>query len=362
MSNPALQNHTSLWIRRLSSLRSPQRLPLLATFAVAIILFAAAGYHYENFATLRVFFRFFINNSAMGIAAVGVTFVILQGGIDLSCGSVIACGSMVLAMLMEPYNPDRPEAGGWGIQMNPILATVLVVTAITLMGAFMGALIHYFELPPFLVTLGALFFYRGLALTINEGRVEVHNALYHDTLMRIRFQVPHIQVPHLLDIGPYSTSNGLPIMILFVTVAAGIYFSVMTAAGRSIYAVGGNETSASLMGLPVARTKISTYALGAFCSAIAAVVFTISSGSGDSSAHNGTELNAIAVVVVGGTLLTGGVGQVAGTILGVIIVGTINQILSFNGQLPPAVYKMSTGGLLLAFVILQKLIVPRRRT
>jgi simple sugar transport system permease protein len=314
-----------------------QRLPLVATSLVCIILYAIACGMYANFSSASNFINFFRNNAVMGIAAVGMTFVVLQGGIDLSVASLVACGSISIAMLIDHSH------------LNPLLAIAIVVIAATLVGAFMGCLIHFFDLPPFLVTLGGLFFYRGLGLLINEGRVDLYsNAFYHALS----------NVP--LHLGTLRVSNALPIYLFFGTLIVGVYISLMTSFGRTVYAIGGSETSASLMGLPVGRTKILVYALSGFCSALAAVAFTIDSSSGDSSAQIGMELYAIAAVVVGGTLLSGGVGQVSGTLLGVMIFGIIQAILNFQGNLSAAWTKIAVGILLLAFVLLQKLIQPRR--
>jgi simple sugar transport system permease protein len=351
MSDPVLSSHAAEGgsLRRfVRSMGTRQRLPLIATLVVCVLLYTAASVGYANFFTLRNFSNFFRNNAVMGIAAVGMTFVILKGGIDLSVASLVACGSICIGMLVD-------KEIGYG--MHPVAAMAIVITAATLVGAFMGALIQFFDLPPFLVTLGGLFFYRGLGLLINEGRVNLAGHEVYKALMNVPFRLPKIG---WLGVGPLTISNALPVYLFFGVLAVGIYVSLFTSFGRNVYAVGGSEASAGLMGLPVARTKILVYALSGFCGALAAVAFTIDSGSGDSSAQIGMELYAIAAVVVGGTLLSGGVGQVAGTCLGVLIFGIIQAILSYQGDLSPAWSKIAVGVLLLTFVLLQKLIMPRR--
>lgn len=351
MTTPALSyaQSPSPFRRFAQAVGTRQRLPVLTTLVVGIILFAIASMMYDNFFTLRNFANFLRNNAVMGIAAVGMTFVIIKGGIDLSVGSLVACGSICIGMLVD-------KESKWGLGLNPYLAMAIVVGTATLIGGMMGALIHFFELPPFLVTLGGLFFYRGLGLWINEGRINLAAEPVYQKLSNVPFDTVWFGFKAL------RFSNGMPLYLFLAILGLAIFISLYTSLGRNIYAVGGSETSASLMGLPVARTKIFVYAFSAFCSAMAAVAFTIDSGSGDSSAHIGMELNAIAAVVVGGTLLTGGVGQVSGTLLGVLIFGIIQAMIVFQGNLSPAASKIATGVLLLVFVLLQKLIIPRRAT
>jgi simple sugar transport system permease protein len=129
--------------------------------------------------------------------------------------------------------------------------------------------------------------------------------------------------------------------------------------GRHVYALGGNEASATLMGLPVAATRVATYALCGGCAALGGIISTLALSSGDPTRGNGLELDAIAAAVIGGTVLTGGRGWLLGTFLGVLILGTIKTILDFNGSLDPAWLRIASGGLLLAFILLQKLLASR---
>jgi simple sugar transport system permease protein len=148
----------------------------------------------------------------------------------------------------------------------------------------------------------------------------------------------------------------LPAVIFLVVLAAGIFIARQTPFGRHVYALGGNEPSARLMGLPIGRTKIGVYALSGFCSALAGVVYTIYTSSGNAIAATSLELDAIAAVVVGGTLLSGGVGNVAGTLVGVLIFGIIQTAITFQGTLSSWWTKIAVGVLLLAFILLQRLI------
>lgn len=208
-------------------------------------------------------------------------------------------------------------------------------------GAAMGTLIYVFDLPAFLVTLGGLFLFRGLALYVSEESIGITHPFYNRLLA--------------MEI-PLNGKLTLPLaaMVFLVVLIGGIYASFFTRFGRNVYAIGGSESSSLLMGLPVGRTKISVYALSGFCAALGGVLLTIYKVAGDATSGAGLELDAIAAVVVGGTLLTGGVGYVAGTFLGLLIFGIIQTAILFDGRLSSWWSKIVIGLLLLAFILLQK--------
>ena len=249
-----------------------------------------------------------IDNAHLGVVAIGMTFVILSGGIDLSVGSIVGCSTIVIAVLIEHAH--------W----HPALAIGVVLLGGLLVGGFMGSLIHFFELPPFLVTLGGVFLFRGLALYVSEESIGITHPMY-DRLLAMEI--------------PLGGKYALPLaaIVFLVLLLSAIYVSFFSRFGRNVYAIGGSEKSAVLMGLPVGRTKIGVYALSGFCSALGGVLLTIYKVAGDATSGGGMELDAIAAVVVGGTLLTGGVGYVAGTFLGILIFGTIQTAITFDGTL-----------------------------
>jgi len=313
------------------NLRSLQRnIPFLATLVVCVVLYAAAAFRYEGFASLRVLINFLGDNSFLGIAALGLTFVILSGGIDLSVGAVIGLVSVFLALALEKWN------------LHAAIAIPLALFAGSLFGAAMGALIQHFALPPFLVTLGGMFFARGLAYLLSLESLPITHYL-EAISNNLHLPLGALDVP--------ATA-----IILMMVFAAAFVVAHFTRFGRAIYAIGGNEQSATLMGLPVARAKISVYALSGFCSALAGVVYCLYTQSGNPNAGSGLELDAIAAVVIGGTLLSGGVGYVAGTVVGVLIFGIIQTAIVFHGTLSSWWTKIVIGALLLAFILLQKLI------
>jgi len=305
---------------------SQKHIPLLSTVAVCILLYAVASILYHNFFSLRVFANFFSDNSFLGIAAVGMTFVILSGGIDLSVGSVLALSSILAAVLMEKLG------------VPPLLAIPAVLAVGTVLGLGMGAAVRWFGLPPFIVTLAGMFFARGLAFIIHIESMPISNSFYK-AASAWGLEVGGARVP-------------LTAIVFLAVVAAAIYVSGWTVFGRNVYAVGGNEEAAMLMGIPVGRTKLLVYSLSGFCSALGGVVFTLYGSSGNPSAGVGMELDAIAAVVVGGTLLSGGVGYVFGTLIGVLIFGIIQTGITFQGTLSSWWTKVAIGILLL----LQKLL------
>jgi len=304
--------------------------PLLVTAGVLIGLFAAASILYRGFFSLRVATNLFSDNAFLGIAAVGMTFVILSGGIDLSVGAVAAFSGILVAVLV---------AHG----QHPVTAMAIALVAGVCFGTAMGALIHFYELPPFLVTLGGMFFARGLAFMVSMESVGIQHAFYlriSETGLRL---TDHVLLP----------VTALAFLLVFGT---GLFVAHFTCFGRAVYAIGGNEESALLMGLPVGGTRIGVYALNGACSALAGIVATVYMGSGNPAMGFGLELDAIAAVVIGGTLLTGGVGSVAGTLAGVLIFGTIQSALVFDGRLNSWWLRIVIGALLLLFICVQRLI------
>lgn len=311
-----------------------RNIPFLATVVVCLALYLAAAFRYEGFASLRVLINFFGDNSFLGIAALGLTFVILSGGIDLSVGAVIGLVSVFLALALEKWN------------LHAGVAIPLALGAGSIFGAVMGALIHRFALPPFLVTLGGMFFARGLAYLLSLESLPITHYL---EAINTKVHVP---------LGALDfPATAIVLVAVFV---AAFVLAHYTRFGRAIYALGGNEQSATLMGLPVARTKIGVYALSGFCSALAGVVYCLYTQSGNPNAGSGLELDAIAAVVIGGTLLSGGVGYVAGTMVGVLIFGIIQTAIVFQGTLSSWWTKIVIGALLLAFILLQKAIQTKK--
>lgn len=311
-----------------------RHVPLAVTIGLFVAMFAFGSASYTGFFSLQVGLNLLIDNAFLLVVAVGMTFVILAGGIDLSVGSVLALSTVVSADLVQLHH--------W----NPWLAMAAVLAVGTAFGAVQGWLVHRFRLQPFIVTLAGMFLARGLCFLVSVDSISIDDATY-----------VAISQAHLAVGGGAFLSVGA--VIGLVVFAAGLYVAQSTRFGRNVYAVGGNEHSALLMGLPVARTVVGVYGLSGFCSALAGVVFTFYMLSGYALHAMGLELDAIAAVVIGGTQLAGGLGYVAGTLFGVLILGTIQTLISFDGTLSSWWMRIFIGGLLLVFCLLQRLFEAR---
>jgi simple sugar transport system permease protein len=162
---------------------------------------------------------------------------------------------------------------------------------------------------------------------------------------------------------PLAERTWLPFsaILLLILLALGMYIARYTRFGRTVYAIGGNEQSAVLMGLPVSRAKVGVYALSGFCGALGGIVLAIYTSSGNAVAGTGLELDAIAAVVIGGTMLTGGYGSIFGTLLGLLIFAILQTAITFDGNLSSWWAKIVTGGLLLAFILMQRAFLSARR-
>ena len=306
-----------------------RQIPVLVTALLFIVLFIAGSIQFDGFGSLRVFFNLFTDNAFLVITAIGMTFVILSGGIDLSVGSVVAFSGVLCAVLVEKL--------GW----HPLQAIPAVILCGTILGMGMGSLIYFYKLQPFIVTLAGMFFMRALATILSEQSIPIEHPFY-DAVNNFGFFLPG------------RAWFGSATMILILIFAVALWFLHYTRTGGYIYALGGNSQSAALMGVPVGFTTISIYALSSTLAAISGVVYSFYTSSGYALAGLGLELDAIAAVVIGGTLLSGGVGYVHGTILGVLIMGLIQTWISFQGSLNSWWTKIVIGTLVLIFIGLQR--------
>ncbi len=311
-------------------------IPLAATVSLFAAMSVFGGVSYTGFFSAQVFLNLLIDNAFLVIVAVGMTFVILSGGIDLSVGSVVALSTIVLAKLVQHLHWDL------------MVAIPLVLCMGTLFGAFMGWLIQRFRLQPFIVTLAGMFLARGLCYLISIDSISITDEAY-TVLAQTRI--------HLWPEGPMVSISAV---LALVVLAAAVFIAHGSQFGRTVYAIGGSEHSAVLMGLPVAHTNVAVYALSGFCAALGGVVFTFYTLSGYGLHAVGLELDAIAAVVIGGTLLSGGVGYVAGTLFGVLTLGIIQTLIMFDGSLSSWWTRIVIGALLFIFCLLQRVFEARR--
>lgn len=314
---------------------SPKYAPVLVTLGLFVTVFLIGGARYNGFLGPQVFLNLLIDNAYLIVLAVGMTFVIITGGIDLSVGAVLALSTIIVAKLLE---------AGWS--PGPVIVVTLVLTSI--LGLLVGLMIEVFKVQPFIATLAAMFLARGLCYVISRDSVSITNPFFVEAAS---WRIP---------VGGGNSIN-VSVIIALVIVAAAFFTLHYTSFGRTVYAIGGNENSGKLMGLPIARTKVLVYVVSGLCSGLAGVLYSFYTLSGYALTGVGTELDAIAAVVIGGTLLTGGYGFVLGSALGALVLGIIQTIITYEGTLSSWWTRIFIGVLLLIFIVLQKLLTARRR-
>ncbi|WP_248633030.1 ABC transporter permease [Cereibacter changlensis] len=306
-----------------------QRYGILIALAMLCIVLSVVS---ENFLTSRNIINVLRQTSINGILAIGMTFVILTRGIDLSVGSVVALVGVVSASFATTsaagFIPGAPY-----MPLIPILVGLITGTA---MGAVSGVVVARFSVPAFVATLGMLSAARGLTLIYSGGR----------------------PVPALTDgyrwIGTGDIA-GIPVpIILFGLVFAVAHFVLTrTRFGRHVYAVGGNPHAAKVSGLPVRRIRFSVYAISGALAGIAGMILAARTGSALPQAGVAYELDAIAAVVIGGTSLAGGIGRVTGTVIGALLIGVMNNGLDLLG-VESYYQQVIKGGLIVAAVMLDR--------
>ncbi|MFZ2102709.1 MAG: galactofuranose ABC transporter, permease protein YjfF [Oricola sp.] len=306
-------------------------LPLAATIVVFVALFVIGGAMYRNFFSTLVLGNILADNAFIIIAAIGATFVILSGGIDLSIGSMIGFVGVCMAVL------DRM---GW----HPLATAALMICFGILFGAAQGFIIDFCDIQPFIVTLAGLFLLRGACFLVTLDSVPIR----HDFVDL--YASAHIPLPGR---GVLRSSA----IVMLASLCLAIFIAHFTRFGTNVYAIGGDKESARLMGVDIRKTTIGIYAIGGFYSALAGVVYALYTSSGYPLAGSTLELSAIAAVVLGGTLLTGGVGMVAGTLFGGMILGLISTLIIFNGSLNSAWIMISSGVLLFVFIVMHRFLV-----
>ena len=300
------------------------------TVLLFIILYGAGIAMYKGFMRPQVFFNLFIDNAALIIVAVGITFCLIIAGIDLSVGAVLALVCMVLAWMLANTS-------------IPVFACVAIVLVMgTAFGAVQGYIITKFDLQPFIITLAGMFFCRGMTAVIWQDAIQIPDP----TWVAI--------ASYRIDLGVGFLSVGAVIALLSIIIAAIVLG--FTKFGRAVYAVGGSESSAALMGLPVFRTKVMVYTISGFCSALGGIAYSLIMLTGYNLHGLGMEMDAIASSVIGGTLLTGGVGFIPGALVGVLIQGVILTFISFQGTLSAWWTRIVVGALLCVFIIMQAFI------
>ncbi len=317
--------------KTITSAIASQYFAFFVTVTLFLILYAAGIMTYKGFTHPQVFYNLFIDNAPLIIVTAGITFTLLIGGIDLSVGAVVALVCMSLAYLLKNTSIPVP------------IAIIMVLMIGVAVGFVQGYLITMFDMQPFIITLAGMFFCRGLTAVISRDTIIIDNPTY-TAIASERIS--------LFGTGFISVGAVIALIVLAVTTIVLKY----TKLGRTIFAIGGNENSASLMGLPVFKTKIIVYVISGFCAALGGIIYSWIMLSGYTLHGLGMEMDAIASSVIGGTLLTGGVGFMPGTLFGVLIQGIILTFITFQGTLSAWWTKIVVGALLCIFIIMQAVI------
>lgn len=318
---------------------NPSTLPTTAAVLILVGMIVYGEVTYGRIVQFSTMSNLLINNAHLIVLAVAMTFVILTGGIDLSVGSIIAFSSVAGVMLAN---------AGW----DPLAVVAAMVLFGATFGLMSGILVQYFDVQPFIATLAMMFLGRGLASLLSTNPVD----LPADSPIRwVGAQIKLIDGPKVNDL---TITPGVMLAVIVTIVA--LFVLHRTRMGRTVYAIGGSENSALLMGLPVARTKVLIYVISGALSGIAAVIYTSRLGTAQNITGIGWELDAIAATVIGGTLLTGGAGFVLGSVAGSLVIGLMIVLITRDGGIRPEMTTIITGGILLLFVLLQRVVTRKR--
>ena len=319
---------------------------LIVTICLFIVMYIAGIVIYSDkgFGKMQTFLNMLIDNAGLLIAASGMTLVMIAGGIDISVGSMVCLVCMILSYSMERLGAPS------------LAACVAVLLLGVLFGALHGWLISYMKLQPFIVTLAGLFFYRGIAAVISSDQIsiKINKTFLAIAENKINIFLGSTVNKHGVRMYPYVHPT---VVIALITVAVIWFILKYTRFGRNLFAIGGNEQSALLMGINVNRTKFMAYTLEGFLASLAGLVFCLNTTSGFVEQARGFEMDAIASAVIGGTMLTGGVGTIVGTVFGVLIKATIETLIRCQGTLSSWWNKIVLSTILCFFIVLQSMFI-----
>lgn len=309
---------------------------LVIAVALLVVMYLVGAQLYPRFGSISTILNLFNDNAYLIVVAVGMTFVLLTGGIDISVASTLAFTGVFSAFLLDK---------GW--------SAGIVIPLVLLIGAFVGYLqgyaIYAFKIAPFLVTLAGQFLMRGMCAVVSTVSIPITNEFYKAAALK--------KISFVLNSGARPKLYLYVFVAIFVVIAAW-YVLKYTRFGRSVYAVGSNEQSAQYMGLNVKGVQIGVYAINGFCAALGGILFSFYTLAGYSLQNMGLELDAISAAVIGGTLLTGGVGTVIGSMIGVLIQGIIQTIVTYQ-NLNTWWTKVTIAAILCFFIVIQRLIEIR---
>lgn len=321
---------------------------ILVTVTLFIAMYVAGMivFHDQGFAKPQMFLNLLISNAGLIVIACGLTLVMITGGIDISVGSVTALVCMSSAYSMEVLGTSA-------------YTSILIAIAIGLaFGIVQGYLVSYLNIQPFIVTLAGMFFGRGMTAVISKEMLTIRNTTFR-SWAEFKIYLPFGTVNKS---GIYQPAYIYPTVIIALIIVVLIVFMLKkTKFGRSLYAVGGNQQSALMMGLNVKRSKMMAYVLSGLLAGIGGFLFCLNTGAGFVEQARGLEMDAISSSVIGGTLLSGGVGNPIGTLFGVLIKGTIGSLITTQGTLSSWWVRIVLSALLCFFIVLQSIITSRKR-
>ncbi len=323
---------------------------LLLTITIVVFFLMYIGavlFQGKGFLKPQTFFNILNANAALIILSCGMSLVMITGSIDISVGGLTALVSMCCAVYLDYHNGN-------------VFVAVLISLAIGLaFGVVQGFLIAYLDIQPFIVTLAGMFFARGMTTIVNTNPFNVANEEFV-ALKDVRVVVPGMG--SINKLGKYVNAY-VEIGVLVAILVVIILFCVLrwTRLGRSFYAVGGNNQSALMLGINVKRTKFLSHLICSTLGGIGGFVYFMHVGSGAASHAMGAEMNAIASSIIGGTMLTGGVGNIIGTFFGVLSLSTIQNIVSSAGLDQAWWTGITIAAMLCLFLVVQSVVMARKK-
>lgn len=317
----------------------------IVTFVIMylVAIFGLGG----GFKTFQAFFDLLNDKSALLIVSCGLSIVMITGGIDISVGGVIAIVGMCCVIFMRDF-------GG-----SPFTALFVALAVGAAFGIVQGFLVAYLEIQPFIVTLAGMFFARGMTQIISSDHLNVEGNEAFDKILHAKIVIPGLGYVNNNDIY-INAYIKIGVIVALVLVFVLFFMLQRTKLGRAFYAVGGNQQSALMLGINVKRTKFLSHLICSLLAGIAGYVFFITVGSGSGDNAMGYEMDAIASSIIGGTMLTGGVGNIIGTMFGVFSLSTIQKIVNAAGLGDPWWTGITRAAMLCLFLVLQSIILIRK--
>ena len=323
------------------------QLLMTITICIFVVMYLLAMVFLQGgFLHTQQIFDLLNDNASLIIVSCGLTIVMIGGGIDISVGAVTSLVVMSCILYLN-------DGGN-------VFVSVLIALGIGLaFGAVHGFLISYLEIQPFIVTLAGMFFARGMTTILSVNPQKVDNAEF-EALRNAKIEIPWLG---------YVAKNGnlvparmeLGVVIALICVICVFILLMFLRLGRNFYAMGGNQTSALMLGINVKRTRFMSYLISGLLSGISGYALMMHTGAGNATNAAGMEMNAIASSIIGGTLLTGGVGNVIGTFFGTLTLTTIKKIVVSSGLKDPWWQSITTGGMLCFFIPLQSIVLGKRQ-